>query len=465
MLFVLIDTISKEFSQTYSFELQKIHQILCEKLSTYDTIVIGSEDSLVAKYKFKNAKSAYYFLSKKNQDLILIDAYAAFLSLKDTHRIYEYTKKGLYDICLIENLPHGIVPYVIDQEFIQDLPDFIDEETPLSSQINDLINWEYQGIDVGVFLSHSQTILRRIDFTPTNKHAINYMLDLAKDADLSLDNLEYFIDQHPILLRPAPAYVAIELSPKTDHFYARDFSSKSEMSLSLFQKIITECDQISPEAVLSLGVFGDPFAHKDFGVLFDFLVAQNNNRTVYVETKALVLDESFCAKVLNRPHTELIFDLTFTTDSAFNEYKSHPHTLSEIKTFIRSLPHQNHIWIRLVRAPESESHIKNFLKEWEDFHPRIIITKTDSIMGGKVVDLSPIKRHSCLALRREMTFLSDGTMLRCRQSSLDEAVGSVVNQSIQQLWDQNHPYFSDQEKGKFDSCAFCQQCDDWWLWN
>ncbi|MGL4394335.1 MAG: SPASM domain-containing protein [Brevinema sp.] len=461
MLFILIDTIPKEFSQKYPTQLKEIHQILLNKLIAHDVLVIGGEESAVAQHKFKNAKTAYQFLAKQNQDLLLIDAYAAFLSLQESEAIYQYTQKGQYDICLIENLPLGIVPAVINKDFAKDLPEFIEDETPLSSELNLLVNWEYQGIDVGVYLSHNKTILRRIDFLPTNKSAINYILNLAEKSDLTLDNIDQFIDNNQQLLRNAPAFIALELSPKNDHFYARDFSKNTDMTLHLFQKIQSELKALAPEAILSLGVWGEPLVNKDFEAIFDSLADQR----VFVETKMMNLDRNLFTKVLSRPNTELIIDVTFTTDSSFAEHKNHPHSLSEIKNFINSLPYKEQIWIRLVRAPESETHIKNFLQEWQDFNPRIIITKTDSVLGGQVVDLSPITRHACLALRRELTILSDGTVLICRQSNIEESLGSLVDQNLETLWNKNHQSFLDQEQGKFSSCSFCQKCDDWWVWN
>ncbi|MGL4562025.1 MAG: SPASM domain-containing protein, partial [Brevinema sp.] len=439
MLFVLIDTISEDLAQKYTPELQKIHQILLHKLLTHDVLVIGNEDSIVASHQFKNAKSAYEFLAKQDSDLLIIDAYAAFLSLKESLRIYDYTKKRRYDLCLIENIPLGLVPYVIDKDFAKELPELLDEKILLSSDVKNLMNWEYQGIDVGVFLTHNKTVLRRIDFLPKNQASIAYMLEFCEHADLCLDDVDQFISKHPVLLRNDPAYIAIELEGQTDHFYARDFSSKQSMRPVLFENIITQINDNAPEALISLGIWGEPFANNDFETLFDLL----GNQTVLVESKCLVLDQQRCKKVLSRPNTILIFDVTFSTDETFKAHKSNPHTLTKIKQFIRSLPNKESIWIRLTRSPESEDHIKSFLKEWEDFAPRIVITKTDSLLGGHVVDLSPIKRHSCLALRREMTILSDGTVLRCRQSNLEEALGSLESETLKDIWEKNHRFFID----------------------
>lgn len=462
MLFVLIDTPNEHFFNKYQNELTTIHHQLLNKLSNFDVLIIGNQTSKIASHKFSNAKAAYQFISQYNKDILICDAYAGFLSLDEVNNIYEYTKKGSYDICLTENISEGIVPYVIDKEFVRDLPYFIDEETKLSSDIKKLINWEYQGIDVGIYIAHNLSVLRRVDFLPVNKNAMNYVLELAPKSVFSLDTVEQFIDEHPILLRNNPAYVAIELTNRTDGFYTPNFSDKNDMNLEIFQQIVHQLYELSPEALISLGVWGEPLANP----LFEKMFGELKDQHVLIETKCLVLDQSLCELILSRPNTELIFDVTFTTQEDFHLYKKNPYQLSEIQHFIRSLPNQEHIWMRLTRTPESESHIKRFMQEWGDFSPRIIITKTDSSIGGHVVDLSPIKRHSCLALRREMTFLTDGTAMLCRQNiSLDKKLGSIQEHALSDLWQKNETNFLNQEKLNFHTCEFCAKCDDWWIWN
>lgn len=465
-IFLLIDTLSEEFYNQYSQQLQMIHQALLKKLTHFQKIIVGSKDSPIAEYKFHDTKSLYQFMTRYSQDIIIIDAYAGLLSLKDTENILQYLHENDYDVCLTENLPEGLIPMIISKDFINDFSEFLEEGQKLTSSLKTMINWEYQGIDVGIYLSSSLVVMQRIDFLPKNKGTIEWILQIVDEPDFCVERIDDFIKKYPQMLRNNPAYMAIELSPKMDYFMGADFTHKDDMSVTCFQKIISECQELAPELMISLGVWGEPLLNPDFKEIFHTI--QQTQFHILVESRGLYLNRELCELILSRPHTELIFDISFSTENDYKKYKKTPYSLHEISEFIRTLPNREHIWIRLTRTHQSEAHIPLFLKQWHDFMPHVLITKADSFGDPmiKVVDLAPIRRHACWALRRELTILSDGMVMLCRQDKrLEHSLGFIQELSLKELWDNNQHAFLEQEKGLYNTCAACSQCDDWWIWN
>ena len=461
ILFVLIDSIDKNFYLRYQDKLNTIHEKLLSKLINQDILVIGNQDSMITDSKFMDSRSLYQYIAQQAQerDVIICDAFAGLLSLRDTEDVLNYMRNNMYDVCLTENIPDGLVPMTISHEFIKDFWQYIDEGNMIQSSLKGVIDWEYKGIDVGVYLSSSLLIMERIDFLPINKGAIEYIIDLMDNQDISIKMIDQLLTEKTTLLRQNPQYIAIEISSESDGFHTKSFSHQ-EMSTDIFRKIITEIDELCPEALISIGVWGDPFMHSSFKELFSLLNTISNK--VLIECRSLCLSQELTDLVLSRPNTELIFDVSFIVESLFKQHKNISYSLEQITHFIKSLENKGHVWVRLTRCLETEEGIKDFLIEWKDLP--VLITKADSFgLDNKVVDLAPIKRHPCFALRRELTILNDGSILLCRQS--DEIVGSLLQDSLVSIWRKNQLFFDKHSKQEYNICKTCMSCDDWWVWN
>ena len=461
ILFVLIDSIDKNFYLRYQDKLSNIHQKLVSKLNNIDILVVGHQDSLITDLKFSDSKSLYQYIAKNSQqrDVVICVAFAGLLSLVVPVDVVNYMRNNKYDVCLTENIPDGLVPMIISHEFLDDFWNFIEQDQVIQSSLKELIDWEYKGIDVGIYLSDSLLIMERIDFLPVNKGAIEYISDLMDNPKLSIHTIDNLLIEKSVMLRHNPQYIAIEISSQSDAFHSKSFSNK-EMGIDLFRKIITEIDELCPETLISIGVWGDPFLHSSFTELFMLLNTISNK--VLIECRSLCLNQEFTDLVLARPNTELIFDVSFTVESLFQQYKKNPHSLEQITNFIKSLPNKDNVWVRLTRCLETEESIKYFLIEWKDL--KVLITKADSFgMDNKVVDLAPIKRHPCFALRRELTILNDGRVLLCRQANI--IIGSLLEESLVSIWAKNQVSFDKHKKQEYKICDTCNNCDDWWIWN
>lgn len=462
VLFLLIDDTESFLKTRYLKELKVIHENLLKKLYPFggEILVAGSESDFCAQKHFNNIKDLFSYAATqaKGRDIIVANAYSGALCVDQTKEILNFLRTRQYDISFAEHMPEGLIPSVIAGEFAEDFLYFLDEKTSFDTPFKELVNWEYKGIDVGVYLSSSRIAMERIDFLPVEKNSILYLNELSYDLNFTLEKAENFAGENRAQIHKFPHYAAVELCPKTDEFHTADFSEKPDITLPLFTNIVQELDLWAPEAVLSLGVWGEPFAHPLFEDLFQKL-ENNKERRIIVESRTLILDEKLASLVLSRPNTELIFDLSPKSNLPSDE---------ELNKFFSKLPNQEKLWVRLTRAHKSEDLIPKFLKTWKHLMPRIIITKADSFgdPSVKTVDLAPIRRHACYALSRDITILSDGTVMLCRQNTdLIGSPGNVTKESLEDLWKKNLSKYFYQHQGQFSSCKQCQGCDDWWIFN
>lgn len=457
VLFLLIDNTQSFLKTRYLKELKTIHENLLKKIRQLggEILVAGP-----AQQHFNNAKElfSYAAAAAKGRDIIAANAYSGALCVDQTKEILNFLRNRQYDISFAEHMPEGLIPSVIAGGFAEDFLYFLDEKISFDTPFKELVNWEYKGIDVGIYLSSSRIAMERIDFLPVEKNSILYLNELSDDLNFTLEKAETFVRENRAQIHRVPHYVAVELCPKTDAFHTADFSDKSHMTLQLFANIIQELDLWAPEAVLSLGVWGEPFAHPLFQDLFQQL-KNNQERRIIVESRTLILDKNLASLVLSRPNTELIFDLSPKLNLPSDE---------ELNKFFSELPNHEKLWVRLTRAHKSEELIPKFLKTWKYLMPRIIITKADSFgdPSVKTVDLAPIRRHACYALSRDITILSDGTVMLCRQNiDLSGSPGNAAEESLENLWKKNLNQYLNQHQGQISTCKQCQGCDDWWIFN
>ncbi|MGL4367043.1 MAG: SPASM domain-containing protein [Brevinemataceae bacterium] len=464
VLFVLIDAGVVQNSM-YSDLMYQIHNDLIKKLSCFDICVVGSKQSIIAEHKFSDIRSLYDFVKEyaSGRDIIVIDAFAKMLSLEDVGRMLEYIRTYLYDVCFSDHLPDGILPSIISGDFIEEFVSLLDRNNSITSSIKNLIQWEYQGIDVGVYLSYSKIGMKRIEFLPVNKGSIEWLSEFTDFENVSLENMEHYIKTTPKMLRNYPEYVAFDITSPKYPFFKHHIENPTEMSVETFDRCISEISELAPETLISLGVWGDPFEHSQFANIF--LKMANHSQRVLVETRALSLNKEYAELVLSRPNTELIIDISCVFDPLFSDStKTIPSQF--VYDFILNLPNPERIWIRLTRTHSTEPFIQSFIKEWQNFLPRVLITKADSFgdPASKVVDLAPLQRHGCYALRRELTIKNDGSVLLCRQTP-QKSIGSIQTNTLKELWNKNNNAFFDQENGNFNTCEVCKGCDDWWIWN
>ncbi|MGL5255098.1 MAG: SPASM domain-containing protein [Brevinema sp.] len=429
-LFILCDNTTSDFKSKYEVILETLHKRLIEKIHPFGASMrVDMND-------FPDAQAFYRMLAQQNQDVCILDAYAAALCTDDLSSFLNYQKEYLYDVLFAERLPEGLLPNFIAKGFLSDLVSLIPENTPSITPLKTVINWEFKGIDVGIWLSPSSVALERVSFLPIDKNSLSFVDALSQRPQLSIADAEKAITQLRPLIHCAPFYCAIELQ-----------QGGKFMEVSLFQKIIHQLDEVAPQAVISLGVYEESLDYPHLERILDYL---GDKRRVIVESKGLFPDENIVSKLLERENVDIILD-----EGDFS---------SKIATLFSE---NTRFWVRFTRNKQSEDNILPFLKKYSFLGTRAIIAKENSFGDATTasVDLSPLKRHACFALGREMIILANGDVPICRQSP-SNIRASLIEKTLSEVWAECLVDFLKQvENPNTETCAQCKGCGDWWVFN
>lgn len=199
VLFLLIDDIESFLKTRYLKELKVIHENLLKKLYPFggEILVAGSESDFCAQKHFNNIKDLFSYAATqaKGRDIIVANAYSGALCVDQTKEILNFLRTRQYDISFAEHMPEGLIPSVIAGEFAEDFLYFLDEKTSFDTPFKELVNWEYKGIDVGVYLSSSRIAMERIDFLPVEKNSILYLNELSYDLNFTLEKAENLLEK------------------------------------------------------------------------------------------------------------------------------------------------------------------------------------------------------------------------------------------------------------------------------
>jgi spiro-SPASM protein len=153
-------------------------------------------------------------------------------------------------------------------------------------------------------------------------------------------------------------------------------------------------------------------------------------------------------------------------------------------------------YVQAVRLRGAEDDIETFYRSWKDQGANIIIQKYDDfcrfLPQKQAADLSPVKRHPCWHLMRDMNVLIDGRVPRCREDvpALEENgtrggvsettllkttfpetpfletsfLGNVFNEEpLEAIWSRGEELYREQCSGCYK--GICGECDEYYTFN
>ena len=88
----------------------------------------------------------------------------------------------------------------------------------------------------------------------------------------------------------------------------------------------------------------------------------------------------------------------------------------------------------------------------------------DTLPDRQVADLSPLERHPCWHLKRDLAVLLDGSVPMCREDlRRDHLLGNLETDGIAAVWERGqeiHQRHLDQ-----DYPEICRRCDEYYTYN
>ncbi|MDC7234127.1 MAG: spiro-SPASM protein [Spirochaetales bacterium] len=438
----------------------------------------------------------YLLLEENRQDFLLESMYrnaegydncfycfgdTPFLDINLVKRMYDNHLRYFADYSFADGYPFGLAAEIIRPYTLHELYKLIPENsTPVER--DSLFSWiqkDINSFDIETEISPVDLRLKRISLSADNKINILQLHAFYKEGIRTADDFISHQNRLEEFTRTAPAYYQIQINgscPQSCSYcpYPQinpgHLTDETQMDSEKLKKLIWQISDYTPEARISLSLWGEPSLYKDlFGVLAWIL--DKTAHSIVIETSGLgwdFPDESYINPVLSSSRIEWIFSLDAQSPDTYRQLRGEGQreALNNLERILTVNP--DHCWVQAVRMKENEHDLEEFYRYWKERTENVIIQKYDSFCGvleeRKMTDLSPLKRFPCWHLKREMTILMNGDVILCREDlNKDHILGNCFTSDLEEIWEKGRTFYSEQLKG--DYSGICRNCDEYYSYN
>lgn len=430
-----------------------------------------------------------------------------FINVELTRKLLETHCKYKSEYTFSDGYPNGFSPEIIDTGTCGILCElakktYIEEGKKAISRdgIFSFIKNDINSFDIQTIISDEDWRLYRFNFCTDKKENFLACKELYPSF-ATCKNVEELCTKaakNQNILKTVPSFYEIQIcdkssgsciySPYEDSYrnkYKKEATSSNEMmKFDDFATLIDKISDFSNKAVIGFSLWGEPLFHKDI-IKFIEKVLSYDKMSVFIETDGILITDDFIEKidVLYRERNNQLslwsrIMISIKID-CFTDVKYrilHPECNCSIKTLMENVAKLNkvignNVYPQFVRMNENEDELENFFRFWKEKESpskgQFIIQKYDNYSGflpnRKPADLSPLERNVCWKLRRELSILTNGDVVFCREHVLDNCIGNVFTEELSNIWKRKNKCLCEQIEGKY--TGKCKDCDEYYTFN
>jgi len=275
------------------------------------------------------------------------------------------------------------------------------------------------------------------------------------------------------LLRTLPNFAAVELCAAQAQSVAylptyRNPSGKQFMEVQEFSKLCVDLLSFAPEITISFSVPGEIGLHPDPEELVAAAKEAGVTRLV-LETGGYGWQSGRLTNVhAVAPDLSIVVDLDALDRATYEKLRGEGY--DEAYAFgdeaLRLFGEQ--CYIASTRSTLNEIDLDGFYAHWKNKGANVLIRKYDHFSKRlpdlRVTDLSPLKRHACHHLERDLSVAVDGTVYMCLEDiEREHPLGNVFRDGVRSVWESGAGRFQEHLSGKFN--AICRDCDEYYTFN
>jgi len=386
-----------------------------------------------------------------------------------------------------EHYPKGIAPEVLSLEALKILHKVASgNNKPLDNEaIFDLMGIDINSYDVEIVVSAEDFRRYRLDFRAIKlenrrlieKFAQQFKADISS---LSYEELTQLILENPNLLRTVPGFVEIDLSENCNlscSYCPREAMGLKGEDNSVFMdmphilQLGNQLQELSPDAVVSFSPFSEPLLHPQIKEIVTAFV--DRGFKVIIETNGSLLTSELIKFFSDFDFEKLvvIVSLDHLNQKEYLEYKGSDYFEQVIDSIKELLALKNrNSFIQILNMEGLSDKLDEFYEFWHDYRDNILPIKYNDFAGKlpskNGADLSPLTRHSCWHLQRDIQIRLDGSVGHCKQDLfLDKRAGNVFDEGLAKVWNKLGDFYDDHVVDSTKEFAPCKDCDEWYTYN
>jgi spiro-SPASM protein len=301
------------------------------------------------------------------------------------------------------------------------------------------------------------------------------------------------IARKPELLRTLPNFFAVQAVSRCPQecalcpWPARRPAGDDVMPLAAFEGLLDKIAAFAGDAVIDISLWGEIALHPERAGLIRAVLARKE-LSLIVETagigwnggelEALAREAASAEKRVNgMAPLSWIVSLDALDGARYRETRGPGQAEAEAlaERLLALFPED--AYLQAVRCKGAEDDIERFYRRWKEAAPsqkNIIIQKYDDFCGAlprlQATDLSPVKRHPCWHLLRDMTVLADGRVPECREDlaalgggTAPRVWGNVFHDPLERIWENGAALYQEHCEGRYQ--GICADCDEYYTYN
>lgn len=425
-----------------------------------------------------------------------------FLDAAFAETLYRKHLRYAAEYTFADGYPLGLAPEILARGVVPMLARLAEKETGpvLSGVVFDAIKKEINSFDIETEIAPKDLRHLRLDFSADTKR--NFAL-CAAFAGITAENYADFVASRAQAVRTLPSFYAVQVSGRCPYecaycpypAFCRSGKGISSgipateradfMKVSDFAAIVDKASSFSGDAVISLSLWGECAYHPDIVSLVQTVLAKPG-LSVLIETTGLGWVDGTLESIAelssrcgNRANGQKPVSWIVSLDAAGSACYGAAHgipteradglvreALSATERLMNLFPCA--VWPQMVRMKGNEVELETFYRFWKEKAGRVIVQKHDHFCGTiedrRVADLSPLVRHECWHIKRDVCILIDGTVPMCREDIYaNRPAGNALTGDLESIW-QSSGTVHEQHV----NCVYggmCGACDEYYTFN
>ncbi len=321
--------------------------------------------------------------------------------------------------------------------------------------------------------------------------------------DITAENNKDLLSSRASALYTLPAFYALQVSGRCpfecNHCPYPPFSRsgtgispglpvterRDYLEVSRFAALMDKIAAYSEDAVISLSLQGEPAYHPDVPALAE-AVLRHPGLSLFIETTGIgwrdeTLDalaesvRSYGERTGGKSPIDWVVSLDALGSACYGrnrglDEEGSSRLLKEAVTFVERAESRfpGRVWPQFLRMRDNEEELEGFYRLWNERLGRVIVQKHDHFCGTlrdmRVADLSPLVRHPCWHLKRDMSILMDGTVPLCREDMYGLiAAGNAFTEDLSAIRERLRPVYESHCSGNYE--GLCSACDEYYTFN
>lgn len=379
-----------------------------------------------------------------------------------------------------DNAPGGVVPDLVSRECVAEIG------APIAS-LREYVERNIEKLDVEFLFQQPDLRQYRLDFSSASARSRLLARQALAASWKDLPQLHEWLRAHPELLRPAPAFLEVELCSASRRGLRASYlppppaEYAPQMNDRLIDRLLAAftAAPLAEDLSVSLTGAGEPLDHPRLLEVLRAALASPAVVQVFLESFGADLDLSRFQELCALPGAQklrLIVRLStlrgeryarFYGVDALSMTLQNLDAIAAASGTARPFP----VYVEMLRLKETEDEVQAFFDRFEGGPLIPLLNKYNSYAGRladrKAADLSPIERSFCWHLARDIYLNVEGRMPLCKQDLYAEGASqSLLDADIFAAFAAHAAAHAASFGGQHEQVgAPCLQCDEWFTFN